>query len=142
MKINGKPVIDATKPLQISISSKDAALGKTKDPGACAAARAIIRTITDVKSARVHLGRTYIEYKDKWIRYKTPESLKVEIVSFDRGAKAEYTTGDYTLYAPSPTDRLGMRPKPTGATGGKHRRKHIARVIHQIEGVRAKGANR
>ena len=142
MRINGKKVVDATKPLRITISKRDASLGKTKDPGACAAARAIIRTLADVKGARVHLGRTYIEYPDKWVRYKTPDGLKTEIVSFDRGTKAEYAEGSYTLYAPSPTDRLGNRPKPTGRTGQKKRRPHIARIVHQIEGVRARGANR
>ncbi len=142
MRINGKKVVDATKPLHISISKRDATLGKTKDPANCAAARAIVRTIADVKGARVHLGRTYIEYPDKWVRYKTPPSLKTEIVSFDRGAKAEYTEGDYTLYAPTPSDRLGNRPKPAGKTSGGKRRPHIARIHHQIEGVRARGANK
>ena len=142
MRIAGKKVIDATKPLHISISKRDATLGKTKDPGSCAAARAIIRTIVDVKAARVHLGRTYIEYDDKWVRYKTPESLKLEIVSFDRGAKKEYSEGDYTLYAPSPSSRLGIRPKPQGKTGSRKRRPHIVRVHHPIEGVRARGANK
>lgn len=142
MRINGKKVIDATKPLRITISKRDATLGKTKDPSACAAARAIIRTIADVKTARVHLGRTYVEYSDKWVRYMTPHALKIEIVSFDRGAKAEYAEGAYTLYAPCSTDRLGARQKPTGKTGGKKRRPHIARVNRQIEGVRAHGANR
>jgi hypothetical protein len=142
MKIGGKKVVDAKRKLRISISKRDAALGKTKDPGGCAAARAIVRTIADAKAARVHLGRTYVEYPDKWVRYMTPVPLKVEIVSFDRGTKAEYSEGDYTLYAPSPSDRLGARPKPQGKTGSKPRRPHIARIHHQIEGVRARGANR
>lgn len=142
MKINGKRVVDATKPLHISISKRDAALGKTKDPANCAAARAIIRTIADAKGARVHLGRTYIEYPDKWVRYKTPPGLKTEIVSFDRGAKAEYAEGEYTLYAPTPSDKLNARPKVLGKTAGPRRRPHIARIHHQIEGVRARGANK
>jgi hypothetical protein len=125
MHINGKRVIDATKPLRISISKADAAGGRTKDSARCAAARAIIRTVANAKAARVHLGRTYIETEKAWVRYKTPDSLKVEIV----------------LYAPAPTDRLGSRPRPTG-TGRKTRRPHIARIHHQIEGVRAHGANK
>ena len=112
MRINGKKVVDAKGPLRISISKHDAALGKSKDPGKCAAARAIMRTIADAKSARVHLGRIYIEMDDRWVRYKTPEALKIEIVSFDRGSIPEHTVGDYTLYAPSPTDRLGARESP------------------------------
>lgn len=142
MRINGKRVVDATKALRITVSKRDAATGKTKDPAKCAAANAIVRTLADVNSARVHLGRTYIEYADKWVRYKTPEALKLEIVSFDRGTKAQYAEGDYTLYAPSPADRLGARPKDAGKTAGKKRRVHIARIHHQVEGVRARGANR
>lgn len=145
MRINGKRVVDATKPLHISVSKRDAALGKTMDPANCAAARAIVRTTADAKSTRVHLGRTYIEFDDKWVRYKTPEALKVEIVSFDRGAKKEHAEGTYTLYAPAPTDRLGHPRKinaPTGKTGSRKRRPHIARIHHQIEGVRARGANK
>jgi hypothetical protein len=145
MRIAGKRVVDATKPLHIEVSKRDAALGTTKDPAKCAAARAIVRTTADAKSARVHLGRTYIEFDDKWVRYKTPDALKVEIVSFDRGAKKEYSAGSYTLYAPAPTDRLGHPRKkniPTGKTGGRRRRPHIARIHRQIEGVRAHGANR
>lgn len=144
MKINGKRVVDATKNMVITISKRDAALGKTKDPAACAAARAIVRTIADAKQARVHLGRTYIEMPDKWVRFKTPSGLKTEIVSFDRGTKAEYAEGSYTLYAPAPSDRLGNRPKPLGKNQykNKKRRPHIARIIHHVEGVRARGANK
>jgi hypothetical protein len=141
MEINGKRVIDAKKSLRITISARDAALGNRKDPGACAAARAIVRSIVDAKKARVHLGRTYIEFSDHLVRYKTPASLKNEIVSFDRGGKAQYSEGEYNLQAISSVDRLGMRKKVAGKTSGKHR-KHIARVHHQIEGVRARGANK
>lgn len=144
MMINGKRVVDAKASLRISIRERDAASGKTKDPAKCAAARAIVRSIVDAKGARVHLGRTYIEYPDKWVRYLTPRSLKTEIVSFDRGTKSEYVEGAYTLLAPSPTARLGARPAST-KTAGKTRwtkRPHIARIHHQIEGVRAHGANK
>ena len=143
MMINGKQVVDAVKPLHVSISDEDARLGKTKDPGKCAAARAIIRTIADAKSARVHVGRTYIEYPTKWVRYKTPVALKLEIVSFDRNKVAKHAVGNYTLYAPPPADRLDARKnKPAGKTAGKRKRPHIARIYRQIEGVRARGANR
>lgn len=142
MEIAGKKVVDARKSIRITISKRDAATGKTKDPGNCAAARAIVRTIVDAKNARVHLGRTYIEYPDRWVRFKTPTALKTEIVSFDRGSKPEYAEGSYTLQAISPADRSGARKHVQGKTSGVRRRAHIARVHHQIEGVRAKGANK
>ncbi len=142
MEIAGKKVVDARKSLKITISPRDAASGKSKDPANCAAARAIIRTVADAKQARVHLGRTYIEYPDRWVRFKTPSSLKLEIASFDRGAKAAYSVGNYTLGAISPADRTGVRKHVQGKTSGVRRRVHIARIIHQIEGVRTRGANK
>jgi hypothetical protein len=142
MEINGKRVVDAKTPLHISINKQDAAKGKSKDPGGCAAARAIVRTLADANAARVHLGRTYIEFDDKWVRYQTPEALRTEIVAFDRGANPSYTEGDYTLRPPSPSGRLNARPKSAGRTGGKRRRPHIARIVHQLEGARQRGANR
>jgi hypothetical protein len=151
MQINGKKVIDASEPLKITITPRDAALGKTKDPGACAAARAIVRGYRDdgAKAARVHLGRTYVEFGDKWVRYQTPDTLRAEIISFDRGATPEFMAGDYKLLRPAPSGRLGARPPETKIAGPKatrHKlhaaRKKIARVHHQIEGVRAHGANR
>lgn len=149
MRINGKKVVDASAPLKIEITSRDAALGKTKDPGGCAAARAIVRGYKDdgAKAARVHLGRTYVEYPDKWVRYKTPNSLKAEIVSFDRGTKPEFMQGEYKLLRMAPCDRFSTnRPKVPGPTATRHKprkaRAMIARVHHQIEGVRARGANK
>jgi hypothetical protein len=151
MQINGKRVVDASGPLKITITPRDAALGKTKDPGGCAAARAIVRGYRDdgAKAARVHLGRTYVEYDDKWVRYKTPVPLKAEIVSFDRGNKPEFMQGEYKLLRIAPCDRFGSRPASTKVGGPKETRHKsrkarakIARIHHQIEGVRARGANR
>lgn len=149
MKINGKPVVDATTPLKVTITPRDAALGKNKDPGGCAAARAIVRGYRDegAKAARVHLGRTYIEYDKKWVRYKTPVPLKAEIVSFDRGSNPEFMHGEYKLLRMSPCDRLNTkRPKVGGPEATRHKprkaRAKIARVHHRIDGVRAHGANR
>lgn len=149
MRINGKRVVDATKSLEITITKRDAELGKNKDPGGCAAARAILRTYRPegAKSTRVHIGRTYIEYPDKWVRYKTPLSLKAEIVSFDRGNKPEFMEGNYKLQKIAPTDRMGVRTnKKHGPEATRHKarkdRIKIARAVHHVEGVRARGANR
>jgi hypothetical protein len=151
MRINGKRVVDASGPLKITITQRDATLGKTKDPGGCAAARAIVRGYRDdgAKAARVHIGRTYVEYDDKWVRYKTPDPLKAEIVSFDRGTKPEFMVGEYKLLRMAPCERLGARPSSTKVGGPKETRhkpriarRKIARIHHQIEGVCARGANR
>lgn len=142
MRIAGKRVVDAVTPLKINISSLDARLGKNKDPGACAAARAIIRSVKDAKGARVHLGRVYIEQNDKWVRYITPQALKIEIVSFDRGTNSAYAEGSYTLYPPSPAERLAARKHKPGPKATRHAHKKVARINHRIEGVRQHGANK
>lgn len=149
MEINGKRVVDATKSLHITISKQDAAKGKNKDPGGCAAALAILRAFKKegVKKTRVHIGRTYVEYPDKWVRFRTPNSLKTEIVSFDRGNRPQFMEGNYTLEKISPADRIGAQSgREWGKTATsrltKSKRPKIARVHHQIEGVRGRGANR
>lgn len=148
MRINGKKVVDALRKLPITINSQDAKRGKNKNPSGCAAALAIVRGLktTGVTGARVHLGRVYVEYPDKWVRYKTPASLKAEIVSFDRGNTAEFMEGNYGLLPMPPADRLGVRRKTPGPEKSRHKsrkeRRKIARIHHQIEGVRAHGANR
>lgn len=145
MKIHGKKVIDAKRNLKITINSDDARKGKGKNPSECAAAVAIMRRFKPygAKQARVHLGRVYIEYPDAWVRYQTPEALKAEIISFDRGATGEYMEGNYTLYKPSPTNKLGR--VDTSRTQGKRPvgRPHIKTAIrHHHIGVRSRGANR
>lgn len=142
MRINGKRVVDATRPLHITVTPRDAALGKNKDPAGCAAARAIVRGYREegARGARVHLGRTYVEFDDKFVRYRTPGALKLEIVSFDRGTKPEYSAGQYNLAPIAPSMRLGVKRGSTSGRRGK--RPHIARIRHQIEGVRARGANK
>jgi hypothetical protein len=151
MEIAGKRVVDATRSLHIVISPRDAADGRTKDPAGCAAARAIVRGFREegVKQARVHLGRVYVEYPNKWVRYKTPSSLRAEIISFDRGNQASFMPGDYTLQKISPADRVGAREakyKIGGPEATRHKsrkaRAKIARVIHRVEGVRGHGANK
>lgn len=139
MRINGEQVIDSTKPLKINITPKDVAKGQTKDSGACAAARAIMREC-GADQARVHIGRTYVKTGDKWLRFETPPSLRAEIIAFDRGGQFE--PGEHVLKKLRPSHFTGKRqggasrnqrprPKPT-----KSRRKHV------VTGIRHNGANR
>jgi hypothetical protein len=138
MRIAGKRVVDATKAAKLRITKRDVALGDTKDPGACAAARSILREFEGAKAARVHLGRVYVEYEDKWVRYRTPTSLKSEVIAFDRGG--QFSPGEYHISPICPQDRFGhVRKKPKGS--GKGRPK-IARRRHYTENVRVHGANR
>lgn len=137
MKIAGLPVVDAPKKLKIIITDKDVAKGNTKDPGSCAAAQACMRQ-TNCTEARVHLGRTYLKMAGKWVRYHTPESLRGEIISFDRGAM--FQPGEYTLSPMQPAKRTG---KSQGTATNKNKKATKPRAKpHVVHGVRQHGANR
>lgn len=102
--IDGLPVMDAKHGITITVTEADVAKADVKRPEGCAAARAINREMHALE-ARVHLGRVYVKTnKDHWVRFMTPRSLRGEIIAFDRGGTFE--PGEYTLYAPSPKERL------------------------------------
>lgn len=140
MKIAGLPVVDAKRRITIHISKTDVKNGKNKNPAGCAAALAVMHDIKSCTQARVHLSRTYVKIGRKWIRYQTPDSLRGEIVSFDRGGG--FDTGKYVLSPMPPANRFG---KHTGSQKGKNRPKHLhkkrAKYKH-VSGVRHFGANR
>lgn len=136
MTIDGIPVIDAKKKVKIVISASDVKRGKNKNPAACAAALACLHDVKGCAKARVHIGRTYLLLKKKWVRYFTPDSLRTEIVSFDRGGG--FSPGTYTLSPMTPSDRaVGKRQGgPDTRRTGKKRHRHVT------TGVRHFGANR
>lgn len=167
MEIAGKKVVDAKRPAKIVITVRDTKLGDNKNPSSCAAALAAKRDVPECLSARVHIGRVYIEHKDKWVRYLTPEALRTEIVAFDRGGS--FQPGDYVLKPPAPSETVEGRHKaytdkayPKGRSEAqrakdraaidpnrpnqlkRHRKTvKIARIKrHKVTGIRPKGAAR
>jgi hypothetical protein len=141
MRINGKKVINATKPVVLHISERDVASGAVKSPAGCAAALACLRQLK-AANARVHLGRTYVEIGDKWVRFQTPQSLRAEIVSFDRGGA--FDPGDYTLRVMTP-NRIPAGKRQGGKSDNIRPRKPVKiarRSYHVTTGVRSHGANR
>lgn len=136
MQINGLPVVDAKKRITITISEQDVAKGKSKDPASCAAARACKREVPKCTQARVHISRTYLKIKGRWMRYHTPVSLRSEIVAFDRGAS--FDPGTFVLAPLQPSK------KATGRRQGssKPKRKGPKRPYHHTVGVREFGANK
>lgn len=159
--IGGVPIVQPSskEPLKVEITAADIRNGDNKNPSACAAARSLVRCNPEIKEARVHLSRTYVKVekpngKKVWVRYKTPESLRTEIVAFDRGGKFE--PGLYYLKPLQPSQLNRVHP-PRGKKlkgGGRENEKRvlqrgnktkpmIARVKqHNVTGVRARGANR
>lgn len=169
MEIAGKKVVDAKRPAKIIVTKRDTEVGDNKNPSSCAAALAAKRDIPECLSSRVHIGRVYIEHKDKWVRYMTPRSLRTEIVAFDRGGS--FQPGEYELRPPASTETVAGRkaaydkayPKgrseaqrakdraAAAATGAKSEatRKNIRKNIkiarikrHNVTGIRPRGAAR
>lgn len=134
MKINGKKVVNAKSPLILEITKGNVTKGNVKDPASCAAARACIRQLK-AKSARVHVSTTYVEFDNKWVRYRTPASLRTEIVSFDRGKSFE--PGTYHVCPLQPSHqasgrRMGSPNRKAKSTPSKARAKP-----HHTTGIRA-----
>lgn len=142
-KINGKPVVAAKRRLTLHISAADVRKGNTKDPGACAAALAAIREVPNCVAARVHLGRVYLLQKDKWLKFKTPDALRSEIIAFDRGGK--FQPGEYDLRPLSPSDLVKKKKKTEYVSNREGSRTDIGKMprkLHVVKGVRQHGANR
>lgn len=139
-KLDGLPVVDAIKRLTLHISDQDCKVGRTRRPESCAAALACLREVPGCTEARAHIARTYVKVgagsKAHWVRYKTPGSLRGEILAFDRGGR--FMPGEYELSPLPKSDRATGKAhsKPTLKRGrkGKHRSKP-----HTIHGVRTSG---
>jgi hypothetical protein len=136
LKIDGMPVHDAKSRVVIEISRQDINAGKSKEPSSCAAARACLRQVPKCTSVRVYKSRTYLKVRNKWFRYHTPESMRLEIVAFDRGTN--FMPGVYVLSPMQPSHRgSGKTQSKTKAPNGKKKVvKNKRPPYHLIEGVR------
>ena len=115
-EIDGLPVRNLTKRINLTISEQDCRRGSRKAPGSCAAALALVRQIPDVSEARVHINRVFLKVGNRfWLRGKATGALRTEVVSFDRGGTFE--PGEYVISPLSPSER------PTGKTMGSHKKK-------------------
>lgn len=121
-------VIDAKSDLPILITKQDFKKGKIKSPDSCAMAKAIER---EHDGAIISLSTAYVIDGNKAIRYKVPDSVAREIVSFDRNS--EFAPGSYTLKMPSPSLRLTNKPKTTKPTNKSKKEK---RTYHRTVGLR------
>lgn len=136
--INNLPIVDATKPVTITITPEDVKKGDNKNPSSCAVAMACMHA--GYTEARVHLSRTYLRIGKKWLRFTTPQAIRTEIISFDRGAS--FQTGEYTMQPISAKER-NMRGKAHTLEGPKRGRPdHKRAPSHVVRGVRAHGANK
>ena len=124
--IDGLPVVDAKRPLTLSVTKADIsrAADSIQQPNSCAVARACYREL-HAKEVRVHLSRVYVRTNDhNWVRYVTPDAMRAEIIAFDRGGAFE--PGEFRLEKIQPSATLGAKrsSKKVRTVTGKKRRKY------------------
>lgn len=127
-------VVDATKHLDVTVTSRDCKSATSGAANDCAMARACKR---EFDGAIVSKAVAYLIKGDTAYRYRVPSSLQREIVSFDRNH--DFRPGDYWLQAPHTTEKLSFLRKARQKSGGAKaniKRKTIRRS-HQTAGIRS-----
>lgn len=133
LAIDGIPVTDAKHPITLTITDKDCRGGDPKRPDTCAAARAIRRQ-EGVADVRVHLGRIYLrQNKGNWQRFKTPESMRNEIIAFDRGGAFNPGTYELSPIPPNEQKKRGKAHSPMKqAQRGKGKKRKKPHVVANV----------
>ena len=103
---NVKTCRDAKHPVTIHVIANDCKIGKRKQSAECALAVATKRQF-HAEGAVIGLSYSYLIKNQKAIRFKTPETVAREIVSFDR--HHDFAAGSYKLSQVSPSGRLNRK---------------------------------
>lgn len=122
-------IVDARSEVTINVSKADCRNGKLQEPDNCAMAKALKR---EHDGAIISLSTAYIIDGTKATRFKVPESVAREIVSFDRTQL--FAAGEYRLRPPTSTERLGPRNRPQNQKSRDPKRPH--KKYHRTEGIR------
>ena len=127
-----KRVQDAQAECSIRVSQTDCASPGIQDHTNCAMAVACKRQL-GANGAIVSLHSAYVIHGNAALRYRVPESVSREVVSFDR--KGGFSPGTYKLNAPAKGHRLGEHYKASNKW--KHRRHRKIPIRHLTAGVRS-----
>jgi hypothetical protein len=127
-----KQVIHARKAVNVTVSSEDCEVGKKASTSECALAKATKRQF-HADGVAIRLTDSFIIKGSTAIRFKTPETVKREIVSFDR--HKDFASGTYRLSAAppdwaKPSRRQGSN-KPAKVKSGK-----TNKIVHRTARVR------
>jgi hypothetical protein len=126
---------DADKALAIEVTANDEKYSKRKDHEQCAMAVACKRAY-HADGVIIARSIAYLIKGDVAVRFRVPERVSREIISFDRGAG--FNPGIYELSIPVPSDSFEYRQEKnltredrSGHTGGKKRT-----PPHHTKGIR------
>ena len=130
--------VDAQKPLAIEVTARDIKLAKAQNSKECALSRAVKRAMP-VKAAYFLRTTAWLEFSDRMVRYRLPQSVQKEIVSFDRNKMM--SVGEYVLSPVEPQTQRKPRVKARAKSSGKKilaRGKSAAKRVHKLVDVRTK----
>lgn len=126
-------IVDARRNLQIEVTAKDNKGAKAKSVNDCALARACTRA-EKLDGMMISLSTAYAIDGKTAYRYRVPQSVAREIVTFDRFKAFE--PGEYKLKAPTESDKMGARPGRPRGKNTKTRPDAGKLHHHQTAGVR------
>lgn len=101
-------VYDALEPVKLNVISKDKVGAEAKSQTKCVFAKAACRTF-QADGAWIGIATTYLIFGNKAIRFKTPQTVARELVTYDRHKTME--NGDYRL---SRVPKCELLPKGNG----------------------------
>lgn len=131
---NVTKVVDAKKDASFEVTKADTKSAAVRNHTACAAAVACKRKL-ELDGVIMSVNTAYLVKGSTATRYKVPQSVSREIISFDRDAVFE--PGDYRLKAPCQSARLGMKRGTDPVTAGPKNGGLAKRFRHKTGGLRA-----
>lgn len=125
-------VRDAKKSIVVHVSTSDCKKSTQKSPNSCAMAQAFRRKHD---GAIISLSVAYIVDGNKAVKFRVPQAVSRELVSFDR--HNDFAVGAYKLIKISRGNRMGERTKEDRHLNPKrsHRNKEV--ISHRTTGVRS-----
>jgi hypothetical protein len=130
---NVTKVVCANKGVKVTVNDKDCDTGTKGAATECAMARAMRRQYK-ADACVIRLSDSYLIHGDTAVRFRTPESVAREIVSFDR--HHDFAPGEYHLGPWASKERARDR-RSSGAKHSGSRRAVVA--VHKTTRVRREG---
>ncbi len=125
-------VTDSDNDLEIEVLERDIRAAAKKNHTECAMAVACKRA-EHADGVIISVNTAYVIKGNEATRFKVPQSIAREVVSFDRGS--QFGPGDYALKSPRKSQRLGARQERSPSTATRPL-KTKRRKPHVTEGVR------
>ena len=133
---NVTSIIDASRIAMVEVTERDSSSKAVKQHTACAMAVACKRKF-NLDGVIISRSLAYLIKGKQARRFLLPESVKREIISFDRGSTFE--PGLYELAVVSESLRMDAKKRPTNRDRGKRgtkpkRFRHLTKNVRQVLG--------